>query len=142
MHILQLSAISLLPAALLAWRLARWLGLACLLLNLCTSWLVHRPRRGPARDAADRADDVAILLWVAYNTFALAQIAHRGPLTATQISLALIAIAGAASTGLLDVWRRRLPWRCPRRNAIHIGMHCSGALGTCALLVCAQTAAP
>mmetsp|Transcript_511 Transcript_511/g.1524 ORF Transcript_511/g.1524 Transcript_511/m.1524 type:complete len:138 (-) Transcript_511:579-992(-) len=137
MHILQVSALCFLPAALLAMLLRRWLGFAILTTNVLTSTIAHRLHREPAVDAADRVDEMAILLWVAYNTRVVLQLA-RVELAMWRTGLIALAVLGAAGSGLLDARRRALPWRSPRRTALHVAMHLSGAVGTFLLLSAAM----
>jgi len=135
MHILQISALCFLPAAMLAMFLGRWLGVATLTMNILTSMIAHRLHREPAGDLADRIDKMAILLWVVYNTYTLAQFAFvLQDLGMGRIALVFLAVMGAAGSGLLDARRRQLPWRSPHRNVVHVSMHLAGAVGTCLFL--------
>lgn len=133
MHVLQLSALCLVPPVALAMQQSRWaVGLA-LCVTLGTSLVVHRPNRGPAREAADRLDEFSIAVWVVCNAHLLLHLALL-PLDSPEMAMSGLALLAATACGALDQWRRQLRWRSPERNAAHCSMHLAGAIGTGALL--------
>ena len=142
-HLLQLSACSWAPAAVLASQThGHGPGASILFANLVhfLSIWVHRLHRGEAYERWDYVDGVAVLAWVGYNTVVTVQVIVIAatpwrPLAAPALLVATATLCALAFVVLNPPGLHRLPYRSYQRNALHVAMHVVGGLGTLLLLV-------
>jgi len=116
--ILQVSAALFFIPAYVAARHDLFVGAVVYATNGVVSIAVHRPLRLPNYDTVDMLDHACICLWVVYNSWRFAMMPSVP---------AIICVFGVIFTKWLTT---RMPWRTPRRYAVHCLMHGFGALGS------------
>ena len=136
LRVLQASALSFLPSAILTTILGRWLGTGILLLTTTTSLMVHHP--ACTTQWIEYLDHVMICSWIAYNAFVVTQVVLvlLETFVVWRLVLLTLALVVACAMGLVEVQRRRLDADDALRTTWHVYIHLGGGVGTL-LLLCA-----
>lgn len=140
LHLLQISALSFVPSAILATILQRWLGTGILLVTTTTSLMVHQPTCNTQR--IEHLDRVMICCWIAYNAFVVTQVVLvlLETLIVWRLALLSLALVVACAIGLVEIRRRQLDADDTCRTTWHVYIHLGGGVGTL-LLLCATVGA-
>ena len=139
---MRCSAVAFLVPLAVALRQRRTLGSVVIAVVTLSSIATHRPRTAWTRGTREAADLVAIGAWCLYNTTLVADAMRglRDPHGSTaQRAMALATALGCAVACIvLDAARNRHVYRSARRDALHVSLHLTGALGTLAVLEAAR----
>jgi len=143
-HVLQLTALTFVPAAWMAWAVGRSFGALVIGCTTLTSLHVHRRVRAETWDAVDYLDVGSLWLWVAYNACVVVEVVTRlmTVFCAAACGCLVAALLGAAGCAHFERARQcgdqpGIEWRSPTNVRRHACLHLCGGVGSVFLVFAA-----